>query len=90
MNGVSIIQHCTGGGAHKFSQAFQDKLGIEVKKCDELECLVTGLNFCLVSFLLPHTFALLVVGAFIVFICTFGPEAICSLPVFFSFLCVVF
>lgn len=35
----------TGGGAHKFSKLFKDKLGISITKDDEMECLVTGLNF---------------------------------------------
>jgi type II pantothenate kinase len=39
--------YSTGGGAHKFSQAFKEQLAINVNTCDELECLVSGLNFLL-------------------------------------------
>ncbi|KAI8811566.1 fumble-domain-containing protein [Cladochytrium replicatum] len=35
----------TGGGAHKFYDLFKDKLQIHVQKEDEMECLITGLNF---------------------------------------------
>jgi pantothenate kinase len=31
---------CTGGGAYKFSQMFNERLGITLKKSDELECLM--------------------------------------------------
>jgi type II pantothenate kinase len=37
----------TGGGAHKFSQLWQDQLGIELEKWDELESLVVGMQFVL-------------------------------------------
>lgn len=37
----------TGGGAYKFAQQFKDKLGITIVKCDEMECLIQGLNFLL-------------------------------------------
>jgi pantothenate kinase len=43
-----MIDLCgTGGGAHKFQSMFRERLGIEIKTCDELECLVQGLNFLL-------------------------------------------
>jgi type II pantothenate kinase len=38
---------CTGGGAYKFSSLFQDRLDITLKKMDELECLMKGLEFVL-------------------------------------------
>jgi type II pantothenate kinase len=37
----------TGGGAYKFAKEFKDKLGVTVKKRDEMICLITGLNFIL-------------------------------------------
>ena len=37
----------TGGGAHKFASVFQDELGISMKKVDELESLVAGMQFVL-------------------------------------------
>jgi len=30
----------TGGGAFKFSKLFEEELGITLRKCDELECLI--------------------------------------------------
>ncbi|OQS00485.1 pantothenate kinase [Thraustotheca clavata] len=36
---------CTGGGAFKFSKLFEDHLGINLQKCDELSCLIQGLSF---------------------------------------------
>ncbi|KAF9270763.1 fumble [Marasmius fiardii PR-910] len=41
--GVKIM--ATGGGAHKFNDLFQDKLCVEVRKEDEMECLIEGLKF---------------------------------------------
>ncbi len=35
----------TGGGAHKFYDLFQEKLHLKIIKEDEMECLITGLNF---------------------------------------------
>lgn len=35
----------TGGGAHKFYDLFSERLGVEVRREDEMECLITGLNF---------------------------------------------
>ncbi|CAB4486120.1 fumble-domain-containing protein [Rhizophagus irregularis] len=40
-----IVIKATGGGAHKFYDAFIDKLKVKVEKEDEMECLITGLNF---------------------------------------------
>eukprot|EP00188_Purpureofilum_apyrenoidigerum_P001105 Plantae.Rhodophyta-Purpureofilum_apyrenoidigerum.ctg15672.p1 GENE.Plantae.Rhodophyta-Purpureofilum_apyrenoidigerum.ctg15672~~Plantae.Rhodophyta-Purpureofilum_apyrenoidigerum.ctg15672.p1 ORF type:complete len:564 (+),score=137.19 Plantae.Rhodophyta-Purpureofilum_apyrenoidigerum.ctg15672:400-2091(+) len=37
----------TGGGAVKYSQLFQDELGVELHHLDEMACLVRGLNFLL-------------------------------------------
>ncbi|TDH70705.1 hypothetical protein CCR75_005294 [Bremia lactucae] len=38
---------CTGGGAFKFSQLFQSRLGIELVKTDEMDALIQGLNYVL-------------------------------------------
>ena len=35
----------TGGGAHLFHDRLRDELGVEVRREDELECLVLGLGF---------------------------------------------
>ncbi|TDL28144.1 fumble [Rickenella mellea] len=52
VNGVSIEQMksgvtimATGGGAHKFYELFQGVLGVEVRREDEMECLIEGLKF---------------------------------------------
>jgi type II pantothenate kinase len=37
----------TGGGAHKFAQAFQEQLGIEMKRQGELDSCVAGMQFVL-------------------------------------------
>ena len=37
----------TGGGAHKYSEAFTKKLGVNFIRGDELTCLLKGLNFLL-------------------------------------------
>ncbi len=51
-NGVSIEDMrkgvqlmATGGGAHLMYDLFEQELGIEVHKEDEMGCLITGLNF---------------------------------------------
>lgn len=41
--GVKIT--ATGGGAHLFYERFTSELGVEVQREDEMECLITGLNF---------------------------------------------
>lgn len=41
----SVKIMATGGGAHKFYEMFQKELCVEVLKEDEMECLITGLNF---------------------------------------------
>ncbi|KAI9592048.1 fumble-domain-containing protein [Syncephalis fuscata] len=35
----------TGGGAHKYHQLILDRLNIDACKEDEMECLITGINF---------------------------------------------
>lgn len=52
VNGVSIEDMrkgvklmATGGGAHLMYDLFEQELGIEVHKEDEMDCLITGLNF---------------------------------------------
>ncbi|SCV70727.1 BQ2448_3489 [Microbotryum intermedium] len=35
----------TGGGAHKYHQRLRDELGVEVRREEEMECLVLGLGF---------------------------------------------
>jgi type II pantothenate kinase len=37
----------TGGGAHKFADVFRSELGIEIRKEDELDSLVAGMQFVL-------------------------------------------
>lgn len=41
--GVKIM--ATGGGAHKFYELFKDELCVEVRREDEMECLIEGLKF---------------------------------------------
>lgn len=36
-----------GGGAHKYSEIFKEKLGVLLEKEDEMMCLVRGCNFFL-------------------------------------------
>ncbi|CAL4154221.1 unnamed protein product, partial [Meganyctiphanes norvegica] len=45
MNGKSI--KVTGGGAYKYAELIQQKLGLTVEKEDEIECLMKGCNFLL-------------------------------------------
>jgi type II pantothenate kinase len=52
VNGVSIEEMqkgvkimATGGGAHKFYELFSEELGVEVRREDEMECLIEGLKF---------------------------------------------
>ncbi|XP_006454191.1 hypothetical protein AGABI2DRAFT_197040 [Agaricus bisporus var. bisporus H97] len=52
MNGVSIEEMrkgvkimATGGGAHRFYELFREKLQVEVRREDEMECLIEGLQF---------------------------------------------
>lgn len=51
-NGVSIEEMrrgvkimATGGGAHKFGELFEKELSVEVRREDEMECLIEGLKF---------------------------------------------
>ncbi|EGF79438.1 hypothetical protein BATDEDRAFT_89522 [Batrachochytrium dendrobatidis JAM81] len=41
----SRVIQATGGGAHKYEDLFLTKFGIQIQKEDEMECLITGLNF---------------------------------------------
>lgn len=52
MNGVPIEEMrkgvkimATGGGAHRFYELFMEKLQVEVRREDEMECLIEGLQF---------------------------------------------
>ncbi|EAU92614.1 pantothenate kinase [Coprinopsis cinerea okayama7 len=52
INGVSIEEMrrgvkimATGGGAHKFYELFRHELQVEVRREDEMECLIEGLKF---------------------------------------------
>lgn len=52
LNGVSIEEMrksvkimATGGGAHRFYELFAEKLHVEVRREDEMECLIEGLQF---------------------------------------------
>ena len=41
------INTIAGGGAHKYSEIFKEKLGVLLEKEDEMVCLVAGCNFFL-------------------------------------------
>ena len=41
--GVKIM--ATGGGAHMYYERLQAELGVEVRREEEMDCLITGLNF---------------------------------------------
>nr|CCA23145.1 pantothenate kinase putative [Albugo laibachii Nc14] len=43
------ILPCTGGGAYKYAQLFSDMAAIELKKYDEIECILRGLNLLLAT-----------------------------------------
>ena len=52
LNGVSIEEMrqsvkimATGGGAHRFYELFAEQLQVEVRREDEMECLIEGLKF---------------------------------------------
>ena len=52
MNGVSIEEMrkgvkilATGGGAHRFYELFMEQLHVDVRREDEMECLIEGLKF---------------------------------------------
>eukprot|EP00048_Salpingoeca_helianthica_P002434 m.57211 g.57211 ORF g.57211 m.57211 type:complete len:815 (-) comp12096_c0_seq1:53-2497(-) len=44
---ITYRVNATGGGAHKYAQLFQEKLGVNFKKMDEMLCLCRGVNFLL-------------------------------------------
>jgi len=45
---INIVQMgATGGGAHKYAMDWENILGIKMKKHDELDCLVAGLQYVL-------------------------------------------
>uniref|UniRef100_UPI00358F78F6 4'-phosphopantetheine phosphatase n=1 Tax=Myxine glutinosa TaxID=7769 RepID=UPI00358F78F6 len=50
-NAPTLIK-ATGGGAHKYKELIEEKLGLRVDKEDELECLIKGCNFLLRN--IPH------------------------------------
>lgn len=37
----------TGGGAHRFAERFRERLGVILRREDEMACLVTGCTFLL-------------------------------------------
>ncbi|KAF8578750.1 fumble [Ramaria rubella] len=41
----SVKIMATGGGAHRFHELFSGELGVEVRREDEMECLIEGLRF---------------------------------------------
>lgn len=41
----SVKLMATGGGAHLYYNLFEQALGVEVHREDEMQCLITGLNF---------------------------------------------
>lgn len=41
----SVKIMATGGGAHRFYELFSEELGVEVRREDEMECLIEGLGF---------------------------------------------
>ena len=43
----SRVIEATGGGAHKFHDLLVERLHVKIHKEDEMECLITGLNFLL-------------------------------------------
>lgn len=45
--GARVAINATGGGAHKFTSLFEQRLGLDISKLDEMECLVAGANFLL-------------------------------------------
>src|SRR5690606_6195516 len=47
VNGKCTTVHATGGGAYKFAELLKKRLGITIIKMDEMQSLITGLNFLL-------------------------------------------
>ena len=37
----------TGGGAYKYAELIEQKLGLKISKKDEMECMIRGCNFLL-------------------------------------------
>lgn len=46
-NWTKIAEKATGGGAYKYADLFKERLGISLKKEDEMDCLVAGADFLL-------------------------------------------
>ncbi|KAK4765647.1 hypothetical protein SAY86_026737 [Trapa natans] len=46
-SGEKTIIKATGGGAFKFADLFNEKLGVSLEKEEEMQCLVAGANFLL-------------------------------------------
>ncbi|CAO3573224.1 unnamed protein product [Mortierella alpina] len=43
--GHEFVIKATGGGAHLYYEKFRDTLNVNIQREDEMECLITGLNF---------------------------------------------
>uniref|UniRef100_A0A8C6SM27 4'-phosphopantetheine phosphatase n=1 Tax=Neogobius melanostomus TaxID=47308 RepID=A0A8C6SM27_9GOBI len=52
VNTETKVIKATGGGAHKFKDLIEKKLGLKVDKEDEMTCLIKGCNFVLRN--IPH------------------------------------
>eukprot|EP00064_Thunnus_orientalis_P018896 superscaffoldBa00004510_g19005 len=52
VNTDTKVIKATGGGAHKFKELIEKKLGLKVDKEDEMTCLIKGCNFVLRN--IPH------------------------------------
>uniref|UniRef100_A0A8C4IC77 4'-phosphopantetheine phosphatase n=1 Tax=Dicentrarchus labrax TaxID=13489 RepID=A0A8C4IC77_DICLA len=52
VNTDTKVIKATGGGAHKFKELIERKLGLKVDKEDEMTCLIKGCNFVLRN--IPH------------------------------------
>uniref|UniRef100_A0A667ZRY8 4'-phosphopantetheine phosphatase n=1 Tax=Myripristis murdjan TaxID=586833 RepID=A0A667ZRY8_9TELE len=52
VNTETKVIKATGGGAHKFKDLIEKKLGLKVDKEDEMTCLIKGCNFVLKN--IPH------------------------------------
>ena len=44
---LNVCEKATGGGAYKFADLFKERLGVNIEKEDEMDCLVAGANFLL-------------------------------------------
>ena len=47
LQGVNVVLQVTGGGAYKYSQLIETKLGLNINKEDEMLCMIRGCNFLL-------------------------------------------